>query len=140
MDSVAQLKKYEVNLSRLPNVKSIVVYGVDKFPPEVKDPRYFLWKDFMALGKDVKDQVIIDKMNRQKPGNACCLIYTSGTTGNPKGVMLSHDNLIWTTNSSLSTIRSATEINENDRIVSYLPLSHIAGFSFDVLASIITGG
>lgn len=79
-------------------------------------------------------------MNKQKPGNACCLIYTSGTTGNPKGVMLSHDNLIWTTGQSLATIKQATEVNENDRIVSYLPLSHIAGFAFDVLASITSGG
>jgi len=58
VDSITNLKKYEVNLHKLPNLKAIVVYSVDKFPPEVKDPRYYLWSDFLALGKEVKDEVI----------------------------------------------------------------------------------
>jgi long-chain-fatty-acid--CoA ligase ACSBG len=60
------------------------------------------------------------------------LIYTSGTTGHPKGVMLSHDNLIFSgTTLSLDAMKGLPEdmmlIPEETRIVSYLPLSHIAG-------------
>jgi long-subunit acyl-CoA synthetase (AMP-forming) len=50
------------------------------------------------------------------------LIYTSGTTGTPKGVMLSHDNLTWTANNAIGLIGG----KEDDEVVSYLPLSHIA--------------
>lgn len=100
VDSVEQLKKYEVNLHRLPNIKAIVVYTLDKLPNEIKDKRFFVWKDFMALGKDVKEEIINEKIKRQKPGKCCCLIYTSGTTGNPKACMLSHDNLCWTVESA----------------------------------------
>lgn len=71
-------------------------------------------------------------MDKQKPGMCACLIYTSGTTGNPKGVMLSHDNIIF--NGSVicqevivNTPNEENIIPENMRIVSYLPLSHIAG-------------
>ncbi|HZE21437.1 MAG TPA: AMP-binding protein, partial [Desulfobaccales bacterium] len=49
-------------------------------------------------------------------------IYTSGTTGNPKGVMISHDNIVWTAGQVIQLIQAGSE----DQIISYLPLSHIA--------------
>lgn len=48
------------------------------------------------------------------------IIYTSGTTGHPKGVMLSHRNILFNVNSGLESI----EINTSDRFLSFLPLSH----------------
>ena len=49
------------------------------------------------------------------------MIYTSGTTAPPKGVMLSHDNYIWT---SRVSAREVDFVADNEKIVSYLPLSH----------------
>lgn len=64
-----------------------------------------------------------------------CLIYTSGTTGNPKACMLSHDNMVWTVSSCFDNLVGIGEkITPDDRIVSYLPLSHIAGLVFDVIS------
>lgn len=48
------------------------------------------------------------------------IIYTSGTTGHPKGVMLSHRNILFNVSSGLQSI----EINSSDRFLSFLPLSH----------------
>lgn len=104
VDSIEQLKKYEVNLHKLPNIKAIVVYTLDKLPNDVKDKRYFVWNDFLDLGKDVKDEIIYDKIKKQKPGMCACLIYTSGTTGNPKACMLSHDNMVWTVSSCFDNL------------------------------------
>jgi long-chain-fatty-acid--CoA ligase ACSBG len=56
-----------------------------------------LWSDFIKLGKEIPNEVVIEKCLRQKSGECAVLIYTSGTTGKPKGVMLSHDNLCWGT-------------------------------------------
>ena len=64
VDSVAQLKKYESILLKLPNLKAIVVYTVDKLPSDVKDKRYYTWKDFLALGKDVDKQLINEKVSK----------------------------------------------------------------------------
>jgi long-chain-fatty-acid--CoA ligase ACSBG len=109
-----------------------VIYHQDKLPSDVKDKRYYLWKDFLNLGKDIKTEVILDKIKKQKPGKCCTLIYTSGTTGNPKACMISHDNLMWTVERSYkSSVSESEPITDQERIVSYLPLSHIAGLLFD---------
>ncbi|NNE29253.1 MAG: long-chain fatty acid--CoA ligase [Saprospiraceae bacterium] len=55
------------------------------------------------------------------PTSLATIIYTSGTTGNPKGVMLSHQNIL---SNILSTI-VLIPVNANDRVLSYLPPSHI---------------
>ena len=56
------------------------------------------------------------------PEDLAALIYTSGTTGPPKGVMYSHRNVTWTSESGWTTL----EVTEPLRQVSYLPLAHIA--------------
>ena len=140
VDSIEQLKKYEINLHRLPNIKAIVVYTLDKLPNTVKDKRFFVWKDFLALGKDVKTEQIMDKVKKQKSGKCACLIFTSGTTGNPKACMLSHDNLVWTVQSAFNQLTgNGEQFTDEDRIVSYLPLSHIAGLVFDILSHCLIG-
>jgi len=126
VDTVANLKKIESILHKLPLVKAVVCFAEEKLEG-FSDSRFYTWRSFMQLGKDVKMEVINEKMNKQKAGKCACLIYTSGTTGMPKGVMLSHDNM--TSNSMMNKVvlGQSVQYDSEDRIVSYLPLSHIAG-------------
>jgi long-chain acyl-CoA synthetase len=58
---------------------------------------------------------------RVKPEDEATLIYTSGTTGVPKGVILTHDNLV----SNIRTAASLVEFTDKDTALSFLPLSHV---------------
>ena len=56
-----------------------------------------------------------------KPDDVASIIYTSGTTGIPKGVMLTHQNLI----SNIQSVSSVIEFSEKDTVLSFLPLAHV---------------
>jgi long-chain acyl-CoA synthetase len=71
-----------------------------------------------------------------QPDDVLCLIYTSGTTGPPKGVQLTHDNI-------LSDWQAVSEVflpGENPRVISYLPTAHVADRIASIYAQIIFGG
>ncbi|CAB1276025.1 AMP-dependent synthetase/ligase [Candidatus Nitrosacidococcus tergens] len=56
-----------------------------------------------------------------EPSDLATIVYTSGTTGNPKGVMLSHQNILWNACSSLQRV----PVYPEDSLLSFLPLSHM---------------
>lgn len=69
-----------------------------------------------------KEAAALEKRaNAVEPGQPCSIIYTSGTTGNPKGVVLSHWNIV---SNVLTGLRTFT-ISKEDTALSFLPLSHI---------------
>jgi long-chain-fatty-acid--CoA ligase ACSBG len=55
-------KRYD--LSKLPRVKAVVIWGEKALPAEIKDNRFFLWNDFLKLGADIKDQVVNERAFR----------------------------------------------------------------------------
>ncbi|XP_030353889.1 long-chain-fatty-acid--CoA ligase ACSBG1 isoform X3 [Strigops habroptila] len=96
-------------------------------------------EEFLALGDDVPDTTLDDIINSQEPNQCCVLIYTSGTTGKPKGAMLSHDNITWTSaHCSRAGEMQPAEVQQ-ESIVSYLPLSHIAAQIYDLWTGIKWG-
>ncbi|HEY8142853.1 MAG TPA: AMP-binding protein, partial [Kofleriaceae bacterium] len=101
----------------------------------VVGPEALSWDDFMAKGKDVSDEKFLARLHALEPDGLATLIYTSGTTGPPKGVMLSHDNLLWTAQTVNGLIRNAS----GDSVVSYLPLSHIAEQMLTIHGPIVAG-
>ena len=135
VETTEHLKRFTVNMDKYERVKAFVVYGEKALPEGAQGNRFFLWKDFLKLGQAVKDEVVSAKMNRQKPGKCACLIYTSGTTGNPKACMISHDSMTYQCTAGLAIAQRERpeSVGPHNRIVSYLPLSHIAGLQFDLL-------
>jgi len=126
-------KSIEPYRNQLPHLKCIVVYD-GKVSENSND--IISWQDLMRLGKEDKNDGPLLERQRNMAINQCAvLVYTSGTTGNPKGVMLSHDNIIWTAEVACKEVLKLTYGNEV--IVSYLPLSHIAGQMMDIWVPIV---
>lgn len=121
-----QLKKILQVWDDLPDLKAVVQYT-----GEVAEKRdnVYSWKEFMELSSQVSDDALQHRLSLLAPNKACCLIYTSGTTGNPKGVMLSHDNLCWTAGKG---VENAALLYASEVQLSFLPLSHIAGSLTDI--------
>jgi long-chain acyl-CoA synthetase len=68
-------------------------------------------------------------------GELATIVYTSGTTGRPKGVMLSHYNILSNADAGLSVV----SITNTDRFVSFLPLSHMFERTVGYYVAVITG-
>ena len=108
-------------------------------------PACLTWIGFMALG-DAPDEAagleaaLEARTAALRPESCCTLIYTSGTTGPPKGVMVSHDNALWTCEAGLAHHAELANEGFSCRVVSFLPLSHIAAQVTDIFAPIFYAG
>jgi long-chain acyl-CoA synthetase len=81
------------------------------------------WSEVLELGKDESNQAEVDKLKDDvKPDDLATLIYTSGTTGRPKGVMLTHHNIVC--NAINSSERVPVEFGKSTAL-SFLPVCHI---------------
>jgi len=118
VEDAAQLAKVKARRDQLPLLKKIVMMrGATATGDDV-----LTWEDFLALAESTPEQALDTRIDTLAEGDLATLIYTSGTTGPPKGVMLSHDNLAWTSRLLLDVGgRDGADVS-----LSYLPLSHIA--------------
>lgn len=139
-ENAMQLQKYLSFWDETPELKYVVLYN-DTLPvemiPEKRRHQVMLWKDLIERGQgETHAQALEDRMASVRPGTCCTLVYTSGTTGNPKGVILSHDNYVWTAQRTLDRDIYKQPVG---RMVSYLPLSHVASQIIDIVTTVLMG-
>lgn len=131
VENEGQWDKVRQVRSELPGLHHVLLMqGVDIDDPMVSD-----WDSFLAKGDETDEKHLEQRLNGIMLNQLATLIYTSGTTGPPKGVMLSHQNLIWTAESGIELF----DIKPSDSVLSYLPLSHIAEQMFTVHTPVTAG-
>ena len=118
-----QLDKINDIRENLTTLKHIVVMD-DSLSGEAEGVSNFI--DFLDMGQkyEEKNSFSLSEISSQiKEDDLLTIIYTSGTTGNPKGVMLTHKNLI---SNVIATINMADlKSSDNHSFLSFLPLSHV---------------
>ena len=111
-----QLNKVLLVEKEIPCLKKIIYMDIDSPDTPISKPLLF-WEDCMRNGKKQG----LKPKHESHHNDIATIVYTSGTTDNPKGVMLSHYNI-------LSNVRAAIDyvpIYHKDVFLSFLPLSHI---------------
>jgi len=127
-----QLDKVWALRDQLPHLKKVVQYsGVPTHPGVLS------WADLLSRGKEQEEEILMARLRRIAINQCSTLVFTSGTTGNPKGVMLSHDNMTWNSINATSLYKME---HANTRVLSYLPLSHVAAQMVDIVAMMAVAG
>ena len=86
------------------------------------DPRFISWSAFLALGVAADPAVVEARWRSLRPDDVVTVLYTSGTTGTPKGVPLTHRNVLY----EAECVSAMMVSDEQPVNVSYLPLAHVA--------------
>ncbi len=79
------------------------------------------WNDLLEKGQRRNLNELVSLRKKVEPHELATIIYTSGTTGNPKGVMLSHDNIV----SNVLNCVPLLPVDYQSRALSFLPLNHV---------------
>ena len=138
-DGAAQLEKIRKAAETLPKLKKIIVWGGADADKAARRSDALTWRGFLNNAPE-DPAPLLERVDEAEPGHACTLIYTSGTTGTPKAVMISHDNVTWVVASFAAFVGFGKAPGGRERLVSYLPLSHIAAQAIDIYAGLVCTG
>ncbi len=127
-----QFAKFQELRHELPDIRGVVVFEDDEV-----DADCIRWTEFLEQGRQALPQLGAELRRREETTDSSSLatiMYTSGTTGNPKGVMLSHGNL-------LSNALAIDQVcpRRDGLVLSWLPFSHIYARAVDHYANLVGG-
>ncbi|EST55989.1 AMP-binding protein [Brevibacillus panacihumi W25] len=119
----------ELVSKRLPHLKNVIYLG------DERQPGMFLWKDLVELAASIDEEALLQRQQSLGPDDVINMQYTSGTTGFPKGVMLSHYNIV---NNAIK-VAECQGLGLEDRVCIPVPFFHCFGCVMGTLACVATG-
>ncbi len=121
-----------------PTVTKIVVFD-PRGTRHYSDPRLMRWDELLRRGEELlRDEPnwVASRVDGLDPHEPSMVIYTSGTTGPPKGALISANNAL----SAAHVLNPLLGLSEQDSVLSYLPLCHVAEKIFTLFLPLSTGG
>lgn len=119
----------KLDSKRLPKLKNVIVLSEKEYPG------MYNWSYILELAKNVPDKELEERMTSLHFEDVINMQYTSGTTGFPKGVMLTHSNLI---NNAIN-IAECMKLTHEDRLCIPVPFFHCFGSVIGALACVSVG-
>ncbi|MCD4524615.1 long-chain fatty acid--CoA ligase [Nocardioides sp. cx-173] len=136
LENADHLARWGRALDESASVRRVVLIDAAAAP---QGDRFTTWDDLVASGRAYRAdhaEEVESRRGELTPDSAATILYTSGTTGNPKGVVLSHFNVLY---EALSTLEAAG-LEGGQRQVSYLPFAHIAERVLGIYGPQFVGG
>ena len=122
-------EKGNIQSEKLPHFKRVIVMSENDYPGIYK------WSEFVAFANKVSDEALEKSLEALHNDEVINIQYTSGTTGFPKGVMLSHKNIV--NNGQL--VGDYIHLTEHDRLCIPVPFFHCFGCVMGTIASVTHG-
>jgi len=126
---VDYLELFESLLFELPDLQYLVTVGEEDL---WYDDRIFQFEDLLSSGRGRE----VPEIEVDPAEDVFALFYTPGTTGKPKGVMLTHENLVRTARATAA----ALGLGPDDVTLCSVPLFHIFGLGAALLGALVSGG
>jgi fatty-acyl-CoA synthase len=121
-------KPGQLNSKRLPKLKNVIYLG------DEARPGMYAWEDVMAMADQVGDAELAERQASLDPDDVINMQYTSGTTGFPKGVMLTHTNLI----GNAKSLGECMDLDAKDTMCIPVPFFHCFGCVLGTLTCVVS--
>lgn len=119
-------EKGGISSDNLPHFKRVILMGENQYPG------IYTWSEFEAFAGNITDSQLAERFNSMKPDDVINIQYTSGTTGFPKGVMLTHLNVV--NNGKL--VGDTMNLTAEDRLCIPVPFFHCFGCVLGTMAAV----
>ncbi len=119
----------QLQSDKLPYLKNVVYLGEERLPG------MYTWKDMLEMGGNIGDEELRIREDSLDPDDVIMMQYTSGTTGYPKGVMLTHSNLL----GNASSMAEIMALSPEDTLCIPVPFFHCFGCVIGTMCSMVSG-
>ncbi|TYR74074.1 AMP-binding protein [Rossellomorea vietnamensis] len=114
---------------RLPSLRNVIVLSENRYSGT------YNWEDILNMSDSVEESELDERLGSLNPHDVINMQYTSGTTGFPKGVMLTHSNIV----NNAYNIAQCMKLTEQDRLCIPVPFFHCFGCVLGTMACVSVG-